>query len=843
MRYSIAVLLFILSGVHTASAQRSLFSRADREFARMRYKTAIYYYERGLATDSLNSQSAERLALSYKSLRDYKNAEKWFAKAVSANPLKSENYLHYAEALASNNKYEAAEQWYRKFAATGDTRAANFSRSYTDISSFYADSSQWNIRFASVNTTFDEFSPVFFKKGLIFTSNRNFTARSKYISGWDLKPFIDLYFAEDTANITRIDLSLTNGTEDQKENKSIFAVQDNRAVGGFSVKSLNGGGLYSFIARPARAVRMKGELKSKFHDGPVSLPADGSWMMLTRNNFSKGQEHLSRDGVNRLKLYSVKYIKNQWKGIQEFNYNSNEYSTAHPALSADGSVLYFSSDMPGGFGGMDLYYSIKQGEKWGRPVNLGQEVNSKGDEIFPFLDNAGTLYFSSKGLPGLGGMDIFKVTIDKHLPAGKPLNMGYPINSEKDDFGIIFQPQGRSGYFSSNRKGNDDIYSFTYNPVRLTLKGIIAARDQQTPVGGAMVLIRSGTTVDTLITFSDGRFSLKLKENTDYEIQSVKNGSYSAITSINTRGKTRSQDIPLTVMLDVMPERPIARIAVPVTIQDKNNSGIKQYPPELPPGGIKTVITEQSVTAVPGAVQKHIDKPKTTVPSIENTRRTDAGQQEAVSVPKPDAVKQMPLPDNLRAAEQKTGARKPVSEQEISAPFVSVIIKRVAAEMRPAGVAPENVKRQEVKTIPAETSESAFLTCAELRKKFHADNIYYTPDQYYIRKSELPALERLILLMKENPGIQVIAISHADAAATSVYNERLANNRSMIVKRFLMSRGIEGYRIQTNYDKIRPYIPCITADCSEKQLQMNRSTEFYIIYNGINITLDCERTE
>ncbi len=564
MRFLISISVFLLWGGNTVMAQDKNFRKADTEFSQMRYKSAIQYYEKGLKSDSLNIRAIERLATSYENIRDYKNAEKWFSKAINLNSGNINNYLNYAEALASNSNYKSSAYWYQKLGESGDARAAKFSKKYSEsMNEFYADSSQWNITFTTLNTTFDEFSPVFFKQGLMFSSNREFSIRSKYISGWDFKPFIDLY----TVDNLEFKLLGEDTIMSSNEGEIFIQVRDNRTVGDFGVRGLNGSGVYSFNKKPAKVTRVHGALKTKFHDGPVSLTLDEKSIMFTRNNFYKGTQRLSREGVNKLKLYSARFIKGEWKDVQEFDYNSNEYSTAHPALSADGNILYFSSDMPGGMGGMDLYYSVKQNNTWSRPVNLGPGVNTKGDEVFPYLRDNRELYFSSTGLPGLGGLDIFKVALEKYIPSNDPLNLGYPVNSQKDDFGIIYRPKLSSGFFSSNRKGNDDIYGFEQNPLspsndKLQLIAVKPGAPDFTDVKRVTVKVKTISSSETISDRLNNPFiNPGLTEAECMELR--KKVQVGNVYYNSDQSSLRSSEIPtLTRLIDLMNEFPYLQVKV-----------------------------------------------------------------------------------------------------------------------------------------------------------------------------------------------------------------------------------------------------------------------------------------
>ncbi|MHB1177156.1 MAG: hypothetical protein ACYCZO_02385 [Daejeonella sp.] len=324
---------------------------------------------------------------------------------------------------------------------------------------FYVDSAKRKVAFTTINTDFDEFCPVFYKGGLIITSNRT-PGKIKYNPGSDLKPYTDLYIIKDTATIQQ--LTLKNEIIKPPDMRAMSGkithsnLKDHTRIGNFYVRSE--GFIDGKQNKITPAILLKGVLHSKLNDGPLSFPGDASWVMFTSN--SKYSNVGILKDTKGLKLFSSRYPTGSPGNIEKFPYNSDEYSTGHPTLSVDGSTLYFVSDMPGGYGGTDLYYCVRTGNSWSKPVNLGVKVNTKNNEMFPFLDSQKNLYFSTEGLPGLGGLDIFYVELKEYLPFGEVKNLGYPVNSSKDDFGIVATDNGLSGYFSSDRRGNDDIYRF-----------------------------------------------------------------------------------------------------------------------------------------------------------------------------------------------------------------------------------------------------------------------------------------------------------------------------------------------------------------------------------------------
>ena len=199
------------------------------------------------------------------------------------------------------------------------------------------------------------------------------------------------------------------------------------------------------------------------HEGPVCFSKDGNKIFFTRNNSKNGFQKADKEGVTRLKIFSAERGVFDWENIEELPINSDEYSLVHPTLNNETGRLYFSSNMPGGFGGYDLYYIDKDSSGWSAPVNLGKSINSKKNELFPFFHTSSQqLFFSSNGYEGKGGLDIYMVS-EIAFDSGPVINLGHPFNSESDDLGLIINPKGTKGFFSSGRKdglGKDDIYSF-----------------------------------------------------------------------------------------------------------------------------------------------------------------------------------------------------------------------------------------------------------------------------------------------------------------------------------------------------------------------------------------------
>ena len=262
-----------------------------------------------------------------------------------------------------------------------------------------------------------------------------------------------------------------------------------------------------------------------WHQGTATT--SGSKLIFTRNAMSRG------DTESRLQLYWVENLAGTWKEEKPFEYNSSDYSVSHPSLSKDGKTLYFVSDMPGGLGGNDLYECTWTTSEWSQPQNLGQTINTTGDETAPFIHNNQTLYFASNGHGGFGGLDVFKVVINDDHPV-EVQNLGFPVNTPSDDFGLILNEEGSHGFLASNRENggfNDDIFEVIVDlqSYPLIISGIVRFNNPDWPEPNRLDILPNAhlKLVDNLKdvivyeTYANqhGAFSLKIPYSSKYRLQ------------------------------------------------------------------------------------------------------------------------------------------------------------------------------------------------------------------------------------------------------------------------------------------------------------------------------------
>lgn len=507
----IAMLLMVFFSIAVvAEAQPLLVHGAGNAYRQFHYNEAAGLYEKVLRRDSLNLTALNRLADCYDKLNDSRNEERILRKLDQQKALNPDQKKQYALALTENGDYAKALAIYTNLP---DETSQRFAAAFKHIEYFYENSAQLKIYSVSgLNSPQSDFAPVLFGKGLVFSSARTNLHAYDRAFAWDNTPFLSLYYT-DTARLQK-QLYHTSFT---KEN-----IADKYTVGDITdlhtdvtaptpndTRTL--GNLSNNISAPANSsLKVFGKnINTRYHEGQLAFSPDFKTIYFTRSNYTGGKYGKSADGINKLKIYTAALKSDSvWDQVTEFLYNSNEYSCGSPAISAHNKVMFFVSDMPGGFGGTDLYYCVWENGRWAKPVNMGDEINTAAHEMSAFISTDSILYFSSQGHPGLGGQDMFSVNLNESTL--KIENLHYPLNSKKDDFGIVFNADNGSGYFSSNRGGqgsSDDIFYFTQK-VTLHLKGVFTDASTGRQVDSVKVYIRSmsGALIDSVNADNKGRY-------------------------------------------------------------------------------------------------------------------------------------------------------------------------------------------------------------------------------------------------------------------------------------------------------------------------------------------------
>jgi outer membrane protein OmpA-like peptidoglycan-associated protein len=386
-----------------------------------------------------------------------------------------EDYYNYAMVLKANGKYDEANKQMDKFyeLKPNDLRAKDYTINKTELINLAIDDSKYKIEHLSFNTAADDYGASYFKDKIVFASSGVNPKPNQKTYNWNGKPFLDMYVSE------------LEG--DQLKTAQIFD------------KSFDG----------------------KMHDGPASFNKEGTLMAFTKNNYDLKK----RDKVVRIQICFSNYKDGKWSAPEAFTLNNKDYSVGHPCLTADGNTMYFSSDMPGGFGGVDIY-KISKDDKgtWGKAENLGNKINTEGDEMFPFYEETNkVLFFSSNGHLGLGGLDIFMCAVNE-AKYGSIHNAGYPLNTQYDDFSMIVNDKLSKGYFSSNRiggSGENDIYAVDLLKLNIgkKIEGI-AKENNQNPVPNSFITLfdEKGIVIDTLTSNNNGAFAFLVDSDKNFKL-------------------------------------------------------------------------------------------------------------------------------------------------------------------------------------------------------------------------------------------------------------------------------------------------------------------------------------
>lgn len=397
--------------------------RADLKYNDLAYIEAIDSYERLLKMGYTNKEIYLKLGNANYYNAHYKEAKDWYEKLLTVQGMDTVNeYVYrYAQTLKSTGNYEEADQWMDKLARqySNDLRFKKFKERNDYLSRIRRSSGMYGITSLPINSSKSEFAPSLYGNRLIFSSAKDKHQLTKISHNWNNQPFLDLY-------------------EAQFLNDSVMT---------------------------GEVKKFGKNLNKKTHESSTAFTKDGKTIYFTRNNSKNGKFQRDKSGLSRLKIFKATLVDGKWDNVQELPFNGDSYSVANPALSPDEKLLFFSSDMPGSYGGSDIYkVDILEDGTYGKPQNLGPDINTEARETFPFITMTNELYFSSDGHPGLGGLDVFMSPLSGQHK-GEVTNLGEPINSTQDDFSLTFDDTGQKGYFASNRDGGlgyDDIYAFEY---------------------------------------------------------------------------------------------------------------------------------------------------------------------------------------------------------------------------------------------------------------------------------------------------------------------------------------------------------------------------------------------
>ncbi|MGV3559059.1 OmpA family protein [Larkinella arboricola] len=785
-------LLCCLIGCFVGSARaQSLLKQAERQFDLLAYSNAIDLYEEVLNRSKLSEEerlsTLSKLGYSYRQVRDTQNAERVYRTLLEQ--LKEPKtdyvpcYLYYAQALASNGKYRESQEIYELYGTfqPTDQRGKQFSQLYNDVSILSRNAGNYRIQFLETNTTQAEFSPMYYRDGLVFVTNRRSGNALKRVFNWDDSAFLDLYYLPQTPEMDETVASLGGASASRKKKQlrhqrmlgedhyTAPTANDTRTVGfqtGTAAHNLSD----SETTPSDETQKFNRTLNTKYHEGPVAFTKDGTKVFFTRNNYNNGKYQESSDGINKLKLYVAEEHGGNWRNAQELPFNSDEYSTGHPALSPNDKLLFFASDRPGGFGGTDLYVSRFADGKWSEPVNLGNHINTKGNELFPFVDDRGNLYFSSDGHPGLGDLDIFYAQLTNGTAVKSVQNLGEPLNSSKDDFGIVTDGVRMMGYLSSNRLrggSDDDIYRFRREgPLYACRELTLHVFDGQTkqPLANAQLDVdqQDGQREKRQVqTDSEGIIRICLDPDSDFRLAASMAGYASNRVGFSTRGLSDDQPLRLDIPLYTAPA------LTTQLLKSKIRGQILTHTGRMPIDSVEVILRNLCDSTVLTMV---------TGPDGNYEFTVDPGCEYTIEA----------LKDCLGT----TGAH-----------------------------------------ISSNVDSATNLTMFRKGDIIEIQNIYYDLNQWAIRPDAGRELDKLVALMKKYPAMRIEMRSHTDSRGSAEYNKTLSAKRAQAAVAYLSRNGIAVHRAKaTGYGESMLLNECKDGvECPEAKQQRNRRTEIKIL--------------
>lgn len=715
--------------------------RAEKLYAIEGYQKANDIYER-VEPKNHSKETLLKIANGHRLNGDYQQAEKYYSICITSNS-KPEDVFNYAQVLLSNGKCKESIPFFNLYKkASGNKNLVNVISSCDELTGFSKNAHIKVENAEGINSKWLDFCPVYYQNGLIFTSGRPNNSNTQVTDFWSNKSFSGLYFSQ---------------------------CKGNHKFDSPEILSWN--------------------LESRFHDGAVTFSPDGKEMYYSSNN----KDGKNKKGIKDLKIYRAKLMDGVWTYMDEFPFNSDDYDNCHPALSADGNKLVFSSNMPGGSGGMDLYVCYKKNNIWSKPFNLGPQINTAGNEIFPFLDVQNQLFFSSNGLKGMGGLDIFFAKLNENeFFWSAPTNMGQPVNSIKDDLSYVTSRSGQDGYFASNREGGmgeDDIYFWTVQndsgnaDAGGLISLVIADAETLQPIDEVKVnLFDTKSDKTTLLTNPEGKIGQELDMRETKFIECEKNGY-----------KTR-----LVYLTPVMVNNPAKSIVYLEHDRYQPLKGVvlnrsNDFPIENADILIKNMLTGETVS-----LKSNPDGSYNTILECKNDY--------LITVTKDDY-----LPNDLDLHHNELICR---SDRSIVKDF----------HMTPYKI---NEKRRSLSAAFLGDESKTF----EAGRTFEVKDIYYDYNKATIRPDAVKTLNKLVDLLVEFPEMEIELSSHTDSRGRDSYNQKLSQQRAESAVRFIVKHGIRPERLKAaGYGEAMLKNSCGNGvNCNEELHQQNRRTEIKIL--------------
>ncbi|MEN9399661.1 MAG: hypothetical protein RL632_762 [Bacteroidota bacterium] len=825
-----------------AVAQTGKVKKADAYYEKLAYAYAADLYVKLIGTEVETPDMKSKLAQCYFQMGDMLNAELYYSEVVNMPGASIEDYFFFAQALKQNGRYEKSDEWMKCFSdsLSTDLRAQSFVKNMSYIAAIEKQGERFSIKHIGNNSAAADFGgyPAPNTSDIYFISSRKVNIPVQNEWSWNGRLFLDIYRSK--------------ADENQELNNEVLVTK---------------------------------RINSRYHEGPLCFSPDGKKVYFTRNNIAKGFAERDGKGIQNLKILmaNVDSLGN-WSNEIELPFNAKEYSVGHPSISADGSTLYFASDMPGGFGGADIYsVTINADGTFGTPQNLGNAVNTEGQEMFPWISNDGFLYFSSNGHIGLGGLDIFVVVPKKEGGFGKMFNAGRPVNGRQDDFALAMNADNRTGYFSSNRKGgngDDDIYSYVllkpFN-VQLILAGIITDQETGEVLAGAPVQLKDsvGNVLATVITDEAGKYGFEVERNLNYGIaidsmpkyysnaRTVSTGGLDDLAELVQADMTLEKDPGLSLyclITDKTTGLPLSGVTLKIRQKQDNSEFASVLTPEsgdwrkgLPgfkigdklsyvielskPGYLGQTFTFDYTVNKPGRINIHesidmamspvslyclITEKGTGLPVQGATVKIlnkDKSEFLAVNTPATGDLKKSL--DGLKLGDKLSFTIEVSKEGYLEEKFnFDYTISK-----------PGQINIHEI----IDVSLSKLDVGQDLASMIELKPILFDVGKFAIRKDAALELNKIIEIMNQYPTMVVELGSHTDCRGTIAANTTLSEKRANASAEYIKKRITNPERIYGKgygETKLKVDCPCegkVKSTCPDSEHQKNRRTEFIIM--------------
>ena len=709
---------------------QSSLKKANNHYNNYSYSKVVEKLE---GTKQITTDSQRKLAESYKMIGKFLAADSLYSIIIQASDKTSQDIYAYAQILKMNAKYDEAQKQMDAYSAlnAADSRTKLFNQNKTYTIDLLKDKGQFDVKNLAVNSTEQDFGVTYFKNEIVYTSSKHdINAAYRRWNGNNL-PFLDLYIGKIEENG-----EITNSKK---------------------MSSLN----------------------KKYHEGPSSYNKAGTIIIYTQDNY----QSKSSDGIRKLELMESTFKDGEWGEKIPFALNNKEYSVGHPSLSADGNTLYFASDMPGGIGGVDIYRVIRNADgTWGKAENLGEKINTEGNEMFPFVHESGMFFFSSDGRPGLGGLDVFVSQITDNQ-FSKVVNIGAPINGSKDDFTFVLNAEKTKGFFASNReggKGDDDLYSFNLlKPFQFgkSIKG--TAKDKTgTILANTQVDLKdkNGVVLKTVTTNADGTYNFDVEAGKEFVLNGSKDAYLPGKNIANTLGE---EDV---VIADVILEKTTSLSLYALVTDAKTKNALD---------GVKITITDNATGKI---IKEFI------TPTSGDYRKT--------------------------LAENKIGDQLNYTLKLERDGYLSKTVNFNYKITQPG-----EIKIHETLDLAMNKLEVG----GDLATMIDIKPIYFDLGKFNIRKDAAIELDKIVKVMNDYPKMEVELGSHTDCRASAAFNEKLSDNRAKASAEYIKKSITNPERISGKgygESKLKNGCACegtVKSTCTEEEHQQNRRTEFIIL--------------